>query len=125
MSTRKVSKTWFLTLLLVVFVAGCGWRGGMPSPTLKSISPNTALQGQTVEVTLTGTGFVYGATINVAGALIAVSDAEAVNSTQITARFSIAANAEPGPVNISVSTYGVTTNAVRFTISRPPEQSGQ
>ena len=97
----------------------------MPSPTLKSISPNTALQGQTVEVTLTGTGFVYGATINVAGALIAVSDAEAVNSTQITARFSIAANAEPGPVNISVSTYGVTTNAVRFTISRPPEQSGQ
>jgi predicted small lipoprotein YifL len=125
MGSPKVSKLWFMALLLIVFVAGCGWRGGLPSPALKSIIPNTASQGQTVAVTLTGTGFVYGSTVNVGGALITVSDTETVNTTLITARFAIAPNAVPGPVNISVSTYGVTTNAVTFTIGRPREQSGQ
>jgi hypothetical protein len=68
-------------------------------------------------------GFVYGSTINVGETLIAVSDVELVNSTMITARFAVAANAVPGPVNISVTTFGVTTNAVTFTIA-PPELSG-
>jgi hypothetical protein len=125
MGTLKVDKVWFMALLLVVFVAGCGWEGRLPSPTLRSISPNRGFLGQTVAVTLTGTGFVYGPTVNVGGALITVSDVEAETSTQITATFVIAANAVPGPVNISVTTYGVTTNAVTFTIGRPREQSGQ
>ena len=123
MGSPKVSKLRFMALLLVVFVAGCGWEGRLPSPTLRSISPNTGFQGRTVAVTLTGMGFVYGSTINVGETLIAVSDVELVNSTMITARFAVAANAVPGPVNISVTTFGVTTNAVTFTIA-PPELSG-
>ena len=54
MGTRKVSKMWFMALLLVVFVAGCGRERGVLLPTLSSISPNRGAQGQTVGVTLRG-----------------------------------------------------------------------
>ena len=116
MGTRKVSKMWFMALLLVVFVAGCGRQVGSISPTLTSISPNAGAQGQTVPVTLTGTGFETGATINVNGALITVTNTTVTSSTQITATFAIAANATLGAANISVTTSGETTNAVTFTI---------
>jgi hypothetical protein len=78
-----------------------------------------------VAVTITGTSFVYGSKVNVDEALISVSDVELVNSTLITAKFAVAANTVPGPVNISVSTYGVTTNALTFTIVPSGEPSGQ
>jgi len=124
MSMRKASRVWFMALLPVLFAAGCGLRERPPSPALQSISPDRGLPGQTVTVTLTGTSFVYGSEINVDEALISVSDLELVNSTLITARFTVAANAAPGPVNISVSTYGVTTNALTFTIAPSGESSG-
>jgi hypothetical protein len=116
MGTRKVSKLWFMALLLVVFVAGCGRQKGIVSPTLTSISPNTGAQGQTVAVTLTGVDFATGATINTGGALITVTNTTVTSSTQITATFTIAANAVLGAANISVTTSGEITNAVTFTI---------
>jgi len=116
MGTRKVSKLWFMALLLVVFVAGCGRQMGTVSPTLTSISPNTGAQGQTVAVTLTGVDFTTGATINTGGALITVTNTTVTSSTQITATFTIAANAVLGAANISVTTAGEITNAVTFTI---------
>ena len=122
MGTRKVSKMWFMALLLVVFVAGCGREQGTVAPTLSSVSgiiPNRGTQGQTVAVTLTGTSFATGATVNVSGALITVSNTTVVSSTQITATFAIAANAVLGPVNISVTSSGATTNAVTYTIGPP------
>ena len=124
MGRRKLTRVWILALLQIVFVASCGWRERPPSPALQSISPNRASPGQTIAVTIEGRGFVYGSTINVGGALITVRNVETVTSTQIIATFVIAPNTLPGPVNISVSTYGVTTNAVTFTISRSPEPSG-
>ena len=40
-----------------------------PAPTLTSVSPNQGIRGTTVAVTLTGTGFVVGATtVTVGGA---------------------------------------------------------
>ena len=119
MDTRKVSKMSFMALLLVVFVAGCGREEGVLLPTLSSISPNRGTQGQTVAVTLTGTSFATGATVNVSGALITVSNTTVVSSTQINATFAIAANAVLGAVNISVTTSGTTTNAVAYTIGPP------
>jgi len=74
-----------MALLLVVFVAGCGREQGVIFPTLSAISPNRGTQGQTVAVTLTGTSFATGATINGTGTGIVVSNATVVNSTQITA----------------------------------------
>ena len=106
MGTRKVSKMWIMALLLVGFVAGCGEERGVVPPTLTSISPNGGTQGQTEAVTLTGTNFTTGATINVSGALIAVTNTTVASSTQITATFAIAANAVLGAVNISVTSSG-------------------
>ena len=120
MGTRKVSKLWIMALLLVVFVAGCGREQGTLVPTLTAvtgINPNRGTQGQTLGVTLTGTGFETGATINLSGALIGVSNLAVMSTTQITATFAIATNAALGPVNISVTTSGQTTNAVPFTIA--------
>ena len=76
-------------------------------------------QGQTLPVTLTGTSFTTGATINTGGALITVSNMTVISSTQITATFAIAANAVLGAVNISVTSSGMTTSSVTFTIGPP------
>ena len=63
------------------------------APALTSIVPNGGVQGQTAGVTLTGTDFATGATVNVGGALITVTNTTVVSSTQIAATFAIAANA--------------------------------
>ncbi len=116
MGTRKLNGMWWMALLVVVFAAGCGRERGTLPPTLTSISPNSGVQGQTVGVTLTGTNFTTGATVGVGGALITVTNATVVSSTQITATFAIAANATPGAANIRVTSSGTTTSAVTFTI---------
>jgi hypothetical protein len=116
MATWKVSKLWFMALLLVASMAGCGREQGVIFPTLTAITPNRGTQGQTVPVTLTGSSFTTGATINGAGAGITVTNATVVTSTTITATFAIAANATLGVVNISVTSSGQTTTTVPFTI---------
>lgn len=117
MGTWNASKMWLMSLLLVVFVAGCGQERGTLPPTLTAINPNAGEQRQTLNVTLTGTNFATGATINVGGALITVTNTMVVSSTQINATFAIAGNAALGAANISVTTAGVTTNTVAFTIT--------
>lgn len=58
-----------------------------------SISPASGTQGASVQVTLTGTGFVAGATVATGNSGIAVSGVTVVSATQITANFTIAADA--------------------------------
>ena len=119
MGTWSVSKKWFMLLLLVVFEAGCGQERGTLPPTLTSIALNGGVQGQTRSVTLTGTNFATGAAVNVGGALISATNTTVASTTQITATFAIAANAALGAANISVTTSGLTTNTVPFTIRAP------
>ncbi len=90
------------------------------SPTLTSISPNSGVQGQGVAVTLTGTNFVAGATIGVSGAGITVSNTTVASATQITATFTIAANAATGAQNVTVTTSGGTSGAQPFTVNLAP-----
>src|SRR5580700_7681094 len=85
-------------------------------PTLTSISPNSGVQGQGVAVTLTGTNFVAGAIIGVSGAGITVSNTTVVSATQITATFSIAANAATGAQNVTVTTSAGTSGAQPFIV---------
>ncbi|MFY9484148.1 MAG: IPT/TIG domain-containing protein [Patescibacteria group bacterium] len=87
-----------------------------PRATLTSINPNQGNQGATVNVTLTGTNFSAGPTIN-AGNGITVSNTTFVSATQITATFAIAATAALGPRNITATMDGVTTNPVTFTVN--------
>ena len=89
-------------------------------PTLTSISPNSGTQGQAVPVTLTGTNFVAGATVAVSGAGITVSGTTVVSATQITATFTIAADAATGAQNVTVTTSGGTSAAVTFTVNQAP-----
>ncbi len=86
-------------------------------PTLTSISPNSGVQGQGVPVTLTGMNFVSGATIGVSGAGITVSNTTVVSTTQITATFTVAANAATGAQNITVTTAGGTSSPQIFTVN--------
>ena len=86
-------------------------------PTLTSISPNNGVQGQSVPVTLTGTNFIAGAAIGVSGAGITVSNTTMASTTQITATFTIAANAATGAQNITVTSSGSLTTAVTFTVN--------
>ena len=112
-------------------LAGSAAIGGSPvalsgnsttAPTLTSIAPNTGVRGSSVTVTLTGTNFsTLGSTVNVpAGSGITVSNVTVSSDSAITATLTIAANATVATRNISVTTGGLTTNSVPFTITSPP-----
>jgi hypothetical protein len=90
-----------------------------PAPTLSAIAPASGIQGSTVPVTLTGTNFVSGATVAVNNPGIAVSAVTVVSATQITATFTIAANAGLGAANVTVTTSGGTSAAAVFTVNPP------
>ncbi len=64
--------------------------GGTPS--VSSITPTSGKRGQTISMTITGTGFMSGADVTFTGGGITVSNVT-VNSTQITLTVKIAANA--------------------------------
>jgi len=109
MRTRSVNRTWLMAILLAVVMAGCGReQAATTASTLSTISPTSGAQGQSVNVTLTGTGFASGATIHLSGTGITVSNTTVVSSAQITATFVIAANAPPVAQNVTVVTGGTT-----------------
>ena len=118
MRTRRVNRTWLMAILLGVVMAGCGReQAATTAPTLTSIRANSGAQGQSMSVTLTGTGFASGATINLSGTGITSSNVAVASSTQITASFAVAANAPPVSQNVTVTTAGTTTNAQTFTVT--------
>jgi 6-phosphogluconolactonase (cycloisomerase 2 family) len=90
-----------------------------PAPTLTSVAPTAAVQGTTQSVTLTGTNFVAGATVNVSGTGITVSNINVVNGTTITADLTLAVNATVGARNVTVTTAGGTTAAQTLTVQLP------
>jgi hypothetical protein len=89
--------------------------GTVPAPTLASVTPPSGAAGTAVAVTLNGTNFSTDLVIS-AGARIAVSNVIVVSSTQVTATFTIAANASGTTNNVTVRTPGGITPAVLFTV---------
>jgi len=83
-------------------------------PTLTGISPLSGTTGSTVDVTLTGTGF--GTTVQVSGTGVTASILTET-PTSLVARVVIAANATPGPRNVTVTTAGGTSSPLTFTIN--------
>jgi glucose/arabinose dehydrogenase len=88
-------------------------------PTLASITPSTALPGTSLAVTLTGTGFVTGLSIN-AGSGVTAGNIQVVNSTSATATLTIAGNATFGARSLSVATPAGVSGPVSFIIVPPP-----
>src|SRR5436305_15117253 len=95
-----------------------GQGGGNPAPTVSAISPNSGTANGGTAVTITGTGFLAGATVKLGGT--AATGVTVVNSTSITA--TTAAHAA-GTVNVVVTNTdeqsGTLTNGYTYTGSNP------
>jgi len=85
-------------------------------PVLNSLSPASGGAGNSVPVTLTGTNFVAGASLSSTNLSLSFSNVNVVSSTQITATFTLAANASAGSAPVMVTTSYGTSNAVNYTI---------
>jgi hypothetical protein len=80
-------------------------------PTITSISPAQGLVGTAISVTITGTGFASGATIN-AGSNITVSNVSVSSSTQITATFTSSNSLSAGGnQSVTVTVNGQTSSS--------------
>jgi hypothetical protein len=90
-----------------------------PAPTLSSISPTSGYQNTSLNVTLSGTNFSAPATVNFGGTGVTVTNTTVVNSSTITATFTIASTAASGAQNVSVTTATGTSGNVSFTVLVP------
>lgn len=95
---------------------------GNPRPVLSSIEPSASGVNSTVEVTITGSNFVNGATIQ-AGTGIQVSNVSMQSSTSLKARFVVSSSANLGSRSVTVTNPspggGLSTNSVSFSVTLP------
>jgi YVTN family beta-propeller protein len=120
-----------LGIVSLTFLAGCG--GGTsqslnnqalpasqsnPTPSITTISPNTAIAGSTAfTLTINGTNFVAASMVNFGGAAPTTTF---VSATQLTAAIPAAAIASSGTAAVTVANPapgGGTSNAVNFSIT--------
>ena len=119
-NVRKIFSILSVVLVLAIAQSGCGREQGAVAPTPTAITRSSAAQGQTVAVRLTGTGFATGASINLTGTGITVSNTTVLSTTQISATFVIAPGAAFGPRSVTVTSSGATTGAQSFTVGLLP-----
>jgi hypothetical protein len=89
------------------------------APTVTAISPAIGLKGTTVNVTLTGSNFVSGSTIVNPITGVTITNTTVVNATSLTATFAVAAAAQSGARNVTVTTAEGTSAPVTFTVADP------
>ncbi len=94
-----------------------------PVPVLQSIGPNAAVQGSTLSVTLSGSGFANPLTVSISGTGVTVSNVAVGGPSIATATLTIAANAVAGNHSVSVSDSGGTSGAVPFQVTALPVPS--
>jgi uncharacterized repeat protein (TIGR01451 family) len=94
-----------------------------PAPTLTSITPTAGGRLQTLDVVLTGTGYISGVTTVSFGADITVNSTNVTSGTSLTANISIAATAATGGRDVTVTNPapggGPATLAGAFTVNNP------
>ncbi|MBM4161892.1 MAG: T9SS type A sorting domain-containing protein [Ignavibacteria bacterium] len=81
------------------------WTAGesYPTPTLTSISPTSGTLGATLNVTLTGTGFISGSTTVTFDTSITVNSVTVGSSTSLSANITISAGTSTGLRNVSAT----------------------
>ncbi len=89
------------------------------APALTSVSPNSAMQGSAVTVTLTGTRFAPGnVTVRVGeGFTVQTSNVTVLSATQIRATVTVPLTTTPGARNVIVTKDGEESNSVPFTVT--------
>ncbi len=88
-----------------------------PKPTLTSIAPASGTAGTNLDVNLTGTNFVSGATVTVSGTGVMATSVSVASATAVKAVFTLAANATPGTYNVTVATPSGTSTSVPFRVT--------
>jgi|GEM_PF-1680333 len=95
-----------------------------PPPTIASVSPNRGNQGETLDLTITGTNLTAANVIGF-GAGVTVDSFIVDSSTRITANITIDADATTGARDVSVTTSGGTgTLPGGFTVEEKAEEDG-
>jgi IPT/TIG domain/ZU5 domain len=95
------------------------------APGVTGVNPQGAVQGQTVQMTITGSNFLVGGTsVSVGGVYnvpaVTVSNVVVANSTTINLTVAVAEEAPTGTYGIVVTTAGGTTVPIDFTITPAP-----
>jgi hypothetical protein len=87
-------------------------------PGVTGLNPQGAQQGEAPTVTITGSGFVTGATsVSVGGGGITVSNVNVQSSTSMTVTLTIDPEATPGSHPLTVTTAGGTSSPINFTVN--------
>lgn len=89
------------------------------TPTITTVTPDSLPPGQSLTITLAGTNFISGMTVNVSGIGVTVSEVIVNSNTSATATFTIGTDAILGVRTLNVTTSGGTSNTVDFTINEP------
>ena len=91
-----------------------------PEPTLTGISPASGIQGQSLNVMITGANLTYACAADF-GDEITVTTVTVDSDTQLSVSIAIGAAAAPGARNVSVVTSGGTATLENsFTVATPP-----
>lgn len=88
-----------------------------PTPTVSQMAPTAGTAGSTVAMSFLGSNFAPGATVAVSGTGVTVSGVTVVNGNQITANFAIAANAAAGARTVTITSSGLTSAPLTFTVN--------
>ncbi|HBB94091.1 MAG TPA: hypothetical protein DC054_01755 [Blastocatellia bacterium] len=91
-------------------------------PKISSISPSRGVVGLTISVTIQGSGFASGSTVDVAGTGVTAS-VQSSSSTSLTVNLDVAANATAGNHAVTVTVNGSTSNGVNFFVQIPTSLS--
>ena len=91
-------------------------------PQITSLSPSSARQGQTINLTITGANLSGATAVNfTSNSGITVTGIQST-STQVTCSVAIASSAATGSRSITVTTAGGTSNSLTFTVNPPAPQ---
>jgi hypothetical protein len=86
-------------------------------PTVTAISPNSAATGTTANVTLTGSNFVSGSTLQISGTGVTASKVTVVSATSITAQLTVGGAVGDHTIVVAGPTTSSISNPVTFSVT--------
>ncbi len=97
---------------------------GWPRPAVTASSPAAAEQGRTLDLVVTGTNFMTGASVQFGNAGIVVNSVTVTSCTQLTANVTVGASAATGATNVDVTNadhvYGSGAGLFTVQAAAPP-----